>query len=130
MTSQKKRNEQKKRWEYYLQERLAAGLPEKAVQLDPKLIARVYEFKDVKLVRPLPTKQFYPDLEMEDTGGPQQQNLEKNYIIKQKFGKNRNDKAPWNDPNPVKYGGKYGMITLRDKISETFQMNKKYEEER
>lgn len=56
LTSQKKRNEQRKRWEYYLQERLAAGLPEKAVQLDPKLIARVYEFKDVKLVRPLPTK--------------------------------------------------------------------------
>lgn len=66
---------------------------------------------------------------MEDEG-PKQQNLEKNYIIKQKFGKNRNDKAPWIDPNPVKYGGKYGMITLQEKISETFQMNKKYEEER
>jgi predicted methyltransferase len=27
LTSAKKRNEQQKKWEYYLQERLAAGLP-------------------------------------------------------------------------------------------------------
>lgn len=42
LSSTKKRNEQQKRWEYYLQERLAAGLPAKAEQMDPKLVERVY----------------------------------------------------------------------------------------
>lgn len=41
-------------------------------------------------------------------------NLVKNYLVKQKYGANRNNKPPWKDPNPVKYGGKYGMMTLKE----------------
>ena len=54
----------------------------------------------------------------------------KNYVLKQKFGKKRNDKPKWKDPNPVKYGGKYGLMNLQENADDTFQENlAKYNEE-
>jgi len=44
LSSTKKRNEQQKKWEYYLQERLVAGLPAYAEQMDPKLVDKLYHF--------------------------------------------------------------------------------------
>ena len=63
LSSTKKRNEQQKKWQFYLQERLVAGLPAYAEQMDPKLVEKLYKFKDIKLERPLVTKEFYPELE-------------------------------------------------------------------
>ena len=63
LSSTKKRNDQQKKWEFYLQERLVAGLPAYADQMDPKLVEKLYKFKDIKLERPLVTKEFYPELE-------------------------------------------------------------------
>ena len=48
-------------------------------------------------------KAFNPDLQIQDNSET------KNFISSHKFGTNRNFKALWTDPNPVKYGGKYGM---------------------
>ena len=50
----------------------------------------------------------------------QKEKLIKNYVIKQKFGKKRNDKPKWKDPNPVKYGGKYGLMNLQENADDSF----------
>lgn len=38
-------------------------------------------------------------------------------------------KVKWEDPNPIKYGGKYGMMNLKEVASETFQMRKAEEKD-
>jgi len=48
-------------------------------------------------------KAFNPELQIQDNSET------KNFISSHKYGRNRNLKAVWTDPNPVKYGGKYGM---------------------
>ena len=40
----------------------------------------------------------------------------KNYIGAKKFGQDRSYVPPFEDPHPVKYGGKYGLQNLKDQI--------------
>lgn len=45
-------------------------------------------------------------------------NFVKNYAVRDRFGNNRDFRPPWKDPNPIKYGGKYGMQRLKE-LSDT-----------
>lgn len=49
--------------------------------MDPKLVEKLYKFKDIKLERPLVTKEFYPELEQEDEEQGKK-TLAKNYLVK------------------------------------------------
>jgi hypothetical protein len=49
--------------------------------MDPKLVDKLYRFKDVKLERPLVTKEFYPDLEKEEAESGKKA-MVKNYLVK------------------------------------------------
>ena len=61
--------------------------------------------------RALPQKSFHPDLDDESKRGNT-----KNFITAQKYGKNRDYRPPWIDPNPLKYGGKYGMQNMKEML--------------
>jgi hypothetical protein len=49
--------------------------------MDPKLVEKLYKFKDIKVDRPLVTKEFYPELEAEDEKAGKK-SLVKNYLVK------------------------------------------------
>jgi hypothetical protein len=108
LTYVRKRNIQKKRWEAARQKRIAAGLEADPPQPDPGILeAMVNQFKSQMTIKPLKQKSFHPDL-----GSPSsatKQDAQKNYIVRRRFGTNRHERPPWKDPNPVKYGGHYGM---------------------
>ena len=36
----------------------------------------------------------------------------------------RNFRPPWNDPNPVKYGGPYGMQRMKEMVDTGYQRGK------
>ena len=47
--------------------------------------------------------------------------IAKNYHLPDKFGWNRNEVEPYVDPNPNKWGGTYGLISLKDRIDSKYQ---------
>lgn len=70
-------------------------------------------------------KTFRPDLgDKGDVDTDVAGNFQKNYAVRDKFGNNRDYRPPWKDPNPIKYGGKYGMQRLKE-MSETSYFREK-----
>lgn len=104
-----------------MKDRLSKGLPAHAPEIDPKLYEHLYKFEEKELVRPVMQTEFYPDLEERKA----HLMLPKNYIVKQPFGLVRNLVKIFEDPHPQKYGGQFGLQTLKDKQSETFQAGMK-----
>lgn len=51
-------------------------------------------------------------------------NFIKNYSVKDRFGVSRDYRPAWKDPNPIKYGGKYGMQRLKE-LSDTSYFREK-----
>lgn len=68
----------------------------------------------------LKPKSYHPDLGT-DTGNSKVKG-EKNYLAKQKFGNKRQVRPPWDDPNPVKYGGKHGMQHMKEMLDTRYQV--------
>ena len=106
LTYVKRRNEQLKRWQEARERRIARGEPGTPAEADNSMMRAMIDQLNAKQVkRVLPQKTFVPQMLEDDD----KQGSAKNYIIKQRFGNMRNFRPPWNDPNPVKYGGPYGM---------------------
>lgn len=91
-------------------------MPAHAPEIDTKLYEHLYKFSDKELVRPVVQTEFYPDLDDRKA----HLMLPKSYIVKQPFGSIRNTVKVFQDPHPQKYGGQYGLQTLKDKMSDTF----------
>lgn len=115
----KKRNDIDRRWEYYRNERIQQGLPADPVETDPAYIQKMMErLRRQMTKKAVPQKSFHPDLEEDKRG------VAKNFIMAQKFGQNRDYRPPWKDPNPIKYGGKYGMQNMKEMIDTGYQRGK------
>ena len=53
VTMQRRRNEQTKRWNYHLAQRLKKGLPAYAPQMPAKEFKRIYDFEEFERPRPV-----------------------------------------------------------------------------
>lgn len=118
----RKRNIQIKRWEQARQKRIEAGLAADPAQPDPSVLAAMMEqFRAQMAAKPVQQKSFHPDL----GSALQKQDAQKNYIVRKRFGANRHIKPKWNDPNPVKYGGPYGMQHMKEQLDTGYQRLRK-----
>ena len=107
-----------RRWEVARQRRIEEGLPADAPPGDPaQLNAMLLKFQNQMTVKAVPQKAFHPEF---DEGN----NL-KNFIASHRFGPNRDYRPPWEDPNPVKYGGKYGMQNMKEMIDTGYVTGKR-----
>ena len=107
--------DQLKRWEEARKKRIARGLPADPTEPDPAYLeAMLMNFKNQMTRKVVPQKSFHPDLEGE---GAELKGGVKNYIVIDKYGRDRDYRPPWRDPNPVKYGGKYGMQNMKEMLS-------------
>lgn len=104
-------------WSLLREERINKGLPEYA-NVDKSLYEHIYKFQEDELLpKPVVTTEFYPDLQEH---GKLNKLMSKNYILKKKFGTNRHVLKDFEDPNPQKYGGQYGLQHLRDQYDKDF----------
>ena len=122
LTQEKKRNEQIKRWAEYRQKRIEQGLPADPPDVDPAILKALVDSLKGQGTEVLKQKTFVP--KFESVSSDQTGQNEKSYIVAKKYGSNRDFRPPWKDPNPVKYGGAYGMQYMKEMIDTGFQRQK------